>query len=599
MMQQRDRQLLWRAFLYLRPYRGMVVGVYLAMLVINAINLALPQILRLGIDRGIYGGNMSWLGWATAALLGLNIIKGLFIYYQGMWTEISSQAVAYDVRNELLSKLASLPFSFHDQSEAGQILARAMQDVERIRFLTGRAILRIVEGSTLILFTAGILLWMNSTLALLVILIIPFLVHRAYVFGKLYRPLSYDIQDQLGVLTNQLEQNLRGAQIVKAFAQEEAETERFIKENEHYFDFSAQAARVSAFNAPLLDMIANFGTVFILFFGGWLVIQQSLSLGELVAFTTYLGMLVRPIRLMGRIIPILAIAASAAQRLFEILAAPAEVSDRPDATPLPRVQGHVRFENVSFAYQKGAVVLHDIDFEARPGQIVALMGATGSGKTTLINLISRFYEPTEGRVTIDGYDTRYVTLHSLRSQIGIVMQDTILFAATVHENITFGRPDATDEEVVQAARDAQAHEFISAMPQGYDTRIGERGVTLSGGQKQRLAIARALITDPRILILDDATASVDNRTERLIQAALSRLMEGRTTFVIAHRLSTVQRADLILLLDKGRIVARGTHASLLASSPRYRQIFELQIQDHEREQLIQDAIAAEESRREL
>ncbi|MFW6069456.1 MAG: ABC transporter ATP-binding protein [bacterium] len=563
------------------------------MLVINGVNLVLPQIIRQGIDQGIYGGNLRYLAWAASAMLGLTLIKGIFIHYQGMWTEVSSQAVAYDVRNELLAKLARLSFSFHDQSEAGQILARAMQDVERIRFLTGRAVLRIVEGVVLIAFTAIILLWMNLNLALLVILTLPFLLYRAYVFGRQFRPLSLDIQNQLGVLTNQLEQNLRGAQIVRAFAQEEAETERFIAENERWFHFSAASARVQAVNAPMLDMIANFGTVFILSYGGWLVIQEAMTLGELVAFTTYLAMLVRPIRLIGRIIPVLAIAASAAQRLFGILDAPTDVGDRPGAQPLPRLEGHVRFENVSFAYRDEHVVLRDINFEAQPGQIVALMGATGSGKTSLVNLVSRFYEPTEGRVTIDGYDTRRATLHSLRSQIGLVMQDTILFAATVRENIAFGRPEASDEEVRQAARDAQAHEFIRTMPQGYDTRIGERGVTLSGGQKQRLAIARALITDPRILILDDATASVDNRTERLIQAALSRLMEGRTTFVIAHRLSTVQRADLILLLDRGRIVARGSHRSLLAASPLYRQIFELQIQDHERKQLLAAAAIAE------
>ena len=564
----------------------MVAGVYLAMLVINGVNLAVPQIIRLGIDRGIYGGDLRWLAWAAGAMLGLTLLKGIFIYYQGMWTEISSQAVAYDLRNALLAKLARLSFSFHDRSEAGQILTRAMQDVERIRFLTGRAVLRIVEGAVLIAFVAIVLLWMNVTLALLVILTLPFLIYRAYVFGREFRPLSLDIQNQLGVLTNQLEQNLRGAQIVKAFAEEEAETERFIAENERWFELSAASARVQAFNAPLLDMIANFGTVFILAYGGWLVVQDAMTLGELVAFTTYLAMLVRPIRLMGRIIPLLAIAASAAERLFVILDTPTDVGDRPGAQPLPRLKGHVRFEDVSFAYDDGRVVLEDVSFEAQPGQIVALMGATGSGKTSLINLVSRFYEPSGGRITIDGYDTRAATLYSLRSQIGLVMQDTILFAATVRENIAFGRPDATQEEVVQAARDAQAHEFIANMPLGYDMRIGERGVTLSGGQKQRLAIARALLTDPRILILDDATASVDNRTERLIQAALSRLMEGRTTFVIAHRLSTVQRAGLILLLDEGRIVARGTHSALLASSPLYRQIFELQIQDHERERLF-------------
>lgn len=586
MTQQRDWHLLWRAFRFLRPYRRMVAGVYLAMLVINGANLALPQIIRLGIDRGIYGGELRWLAWAAGGLLALTLVKGIVIYYQGMWTEISSQAVAYDSRNQLLAKLARLSFSFHDQSEAGQILSRAMQDVERIRFLTGRAVLRIVEGVTLIVFTAAILLWMNPTLALLVMLIIPFLLHRAYVFGRHFRPLSLQIQNQLGVLTNELEQNLRGAQIVKAFAQEEAETERFIEQNERWFALSADSARIQAFNTPMLDMIANLGVVFILAYGGWLVIEGGMTLGELVAFNTYLAMLVQPIRRMGRIIPVLAIAASAAERLFAILDTPAEVRDQAGARELPRLQGHVRFENVSFAYQDGQPVLQDIQFEALPGQIVALMGATGSGKSSLVNLLSRFYEPTTGRITVDGIDTRQATLHSLRSQIGLVMQDTILFAATVRENIAFGRPDASDEEVMQAARDAQAHNFIMNLPDGYEARIGERGVTLSGGQKQRLAIARALLTDPRILVLDDATASVDNRTERLIQTALSRLMEGRTTFVIAHRLSTVQRADLILLLDKGRIVARGAHRALLASSPLYRQIFELQIQDAEREQLL-------------
>lgn len=591
MTQQSDRQLLWRALSYLRPYRGMVTGIYLAMLVINVVNVTVPQIIRVGIDRGIYGGDLGLLGWAAGAILGLTLVKGVFIYTQGNWTEVSSQAVAYDLRNDLLRKLSQLPFSFHDQSEAGQILARAMQDVERLRFLTGRAILRIVEGVVLIALTAGMLLWMNATLALLVILTLPFLAHRAYVFGRQFRPLSLDIQDQLGVLTNRLEQNLRGAQIVRAFAQEEAETERFVHENERWFRLSAASARVQAFNAPLLDMIANLGTVFILGYGGWLVIQQAMSLGELVAFTTYLAMLVRPMRLIGRIIPVLAMAASSAERLFAILDAPlglgAEV-DAPGARPLPRLKGHVRFENVSFSYEGSHTILRDISFGIRPGQVVALMGATGSGKSTLINLLARFYEPTAGRITVDGHDIRSATLQSLRSQIGIVMQDTILFAATVRENITFGRPEATDAEVLQAARDAQAHDFIMAMPQGYDTRVGERGVSLSGGQKQRLAIARALLTDPRILILDDATASVDNRTERLIQAALSRLMEGRTTFVIAHRLSTVQRADLILLLDQGRIVARGSHKELLAASPLYHQIFELQILDVDDEETAQE-----------
>ena len=554
----------------------MLLGIYLTMFLINLSSVTVPQLIRWGIDAGIYGGNLDRLGQATGLLLGLTLIQGVITFLQGKWSEVTSQNVAYDLRNELVQKLAALSFSFHDRTEAGQILTRAMQDVERIRFLTGRAVLRIVEGVVLILLTAIMLLWMNWRLALLILLILPPLVHRAYHYGRLFRPLSFKIQDQLGQLTTQLEQNLRGARIVKAFAQEKAEMNRFEAENDKWFDLSQQSVRVQAVNTPLLDLIANLGTVAILWYGGRLVISGELSLGELVAFTTYLAMLIRPIRNMGRIIPMLAIAASAGERVFAILDAPEEVADAPDAQTLPRLRGRVQFDHVSFGYQPDHPILHDITFTAEPGQIVALMGATGSGKSTLINLIARFYEPTRGRITLDGHDSQTTTISSLRRQIGFVMQDTLLFAASVRDNIAFGHPQASEAEIIQAAHDAQAHDFIMAMPEGYESRVGERGVTLSGGQKQRLAIARALLTDPRLLILDDATASVDSQTEHLIQQALERLMRGRTTFIIAHRLSTVQRADLILLLENGRITAQGRHDQLLHSSPLYQQIYELQ-----------------------
>ncbi len=578
MQTQTDRQLLWRAFVYLRPYTRKTLGVYATMLIINVIIILSPQLIRWAIDQGIYGGDLARLGQAVLLLLALTLVKGVFVYYQGKWTEEASQGVAYDLRNDILTKLDRLPFAYHDKTEAGQILSRAMQDVERIRFLTGRAVLRLVEGGTLLLFTAVTLLWMNATLAALIILTMPLLLHRAYRFGRRFRPLSFEIQEQLGVLTTQLEQNLRGARIVKAFAQETNESRRFQAENEKWFTLSAESTRLEALNVPMLDMIANFGTVIIFWYGGWLVVQNQMTLGELVAFTTYLALLIRPINLIGRIIPILAIAASAAERIFAILDAPSEVADRPDAIEAPRLNGRVAFDDVSFVYAGSRKVLRNITFTAEPGQIVALMGATGSGKSTLINLIARFYDPTGGQINLDGLDARQFTLASLRGQIGLVMQDTILFAATIRENITFGRPDASEEELIQAAKDAQAHDFIAAMPEGYDTPVGERGVTLSGGQKQRLAIARALLTDPRILILDDATASVDSNTERLIQAALDRLMENRTTFVIAHRLSTVRRADVILVLENGRIAARGAHEELLATSPLYRQVYALQVE---------------------
>jgi ATP-binding cassette, subfamily B, multidrug efflux pump len=579
MTKQTDLQILWRSFSYLRPYRLLVAGVYAAMILINLVNIALPQIIRWSIDQGIYGGDVSRLGQAVLGLLGLTLLKGVFIYYQGQWAELSSQSVAYDLRNRLLEKLINLSFAFHDRTEAGQILSRTIQDVERLRFLTGRAILRILEGITLLAFTGAALIWMNASLGIAVILTIPILVHRAYVFGRFFRPLSMKIQDQLGVLTTFLEQNLRGARIVKAFAQEEAEIDRFMAENEEWFETSVRTSYLQAVHGPMLDAIANLSTVFIFWYGGWLVIQGQLSLGELVAFTTYLALMIQPIRRIGAIVPILAIAASAGERVFAILDAPPEVTDRPGARPLPPASGWVRFEQVNFGYREDHVILEDINFEARPGQVVALMGATGSGKSTLINLLARFYEPTSGRILIDDCDTRMVTLDSLRGQMAFVMQDTILFAASIRENITFGAPNAAEAEVIQAAKDAQAHDFIAALPNGYDTRVGERGITLSGGQKQRLSIARALLTNPRILVLDDATASVDNKTERFIQTALNRLMEGRTTFVIAHRLSTIHRADLILLLEDGRISAQGTHQVLLQSSSLYRKVYELQARE--------------------
>ena len=551
------------------------------MALIQLITVALPQLIRWLIDRGIYGGDMQQLNIAVAALLLLTLLKSFFTYYQGRWSEEVSQQVAFDLRNEIQDKLNLLSFSFHDQTEAGQILSRSIQDVERLRFLSGRAVLRIVEGTILLLVTVGVLFFMNAQLSWLVVLTLPLLANRALAFGKILRPLSIRIQDQLGVLTTRIEQNLRGAQVVKAFAQEDRETDAFLVENERWFSLSARAAREQAISAPLLAFISNLGTLFIIWYGGSLVMQGSLTLGELVAFTTYLAQLVRPINLMGRIIPVLAIATSSGERIFEILDAIPDVDDRPESKPVENLRGEVRFEHVSFKYAFSRNVLNDVHFNARPGQIFALLGMTGSGKSTLINLIARFYDATAGRVLIDGNDVRDLQLRSLRQNIGIVLQDTVLFAASIRENIAFGNPHANEEEIIQAAMDAQAHDFILQMSDGYDTRVGERGTTLSGGQKQRIAIARALLTNPRILILDDATSSVDTRTERRIQQALNRLMEGRTTFVIAHRLSTIRRADQILVLDKGRIAAQGTHEELLVSSPLYSELYDLQLRSQE------------------
>ena len=576
-------RVLWRAFGYLRPHWKLTAGAYLMMLLIDIFAMLNPQLIRWAIDHGIEQGNRPLLTLAVTALLLIVVVKGVFTYFEGLWTEVASQNVAYDLRNALQRKITLLSFSFHDQAEAGDLLSRTIQDVERIRFLTGRAMFRIIEGSFLLLITVVVLIWMNPKLGLLAVAAMPLLVVQSIRFGRRYRPLTMLIQKQLGTLTTRLEQNLRGARVVKTFAQEEAEIERFERENQHWFNLSAEAARLQSFNMPVLQLITNLSSVVILFYGGMLVIQGGLTLGELVAFITYMGQLVTPVRYLGMILPAIAMAGASAERVFEILDHLPDVADAPDAQPIQVTQGRVCFENVSFAYSKEVMkslsssVLKGVSFEALPNQVVALLGPTGSGKTSIVNLLPRFYDSTAGRITIDGQDIQHVTVASLRAQIGNVQQETTLFAASVRENILFGRPEATQEQVENAARLAQADEFIRRMPRGYDTLVGERGITLSGGQKQRLAIARALLTDPRILILDDATSSVDSETEHLIQMALEQVMQNRTTFVIAHRMSTVQRADLILVLDHGTIVARGRHDELLKSSPLYRSIYEQQL----------------------
>lgn len=576
-----DFKLLLRCFSYMKPHWRWAVGGYLLLMLANGLQVVKPQLIRGMVDRGIEGQDLPYLGWGSLGLLGLTVLAGILGFFQGRWIEQLSQNVAYDLRNQLYAKLTNLSFSYHDRTEAGQLLARAMQDVDRLRFLSGRATMRLAEGALLFIVSVGVMMAMNPRLALLALVSMPLITLQAYWYSKKMRPLWRAMRDQISRMTSWVEQNLRGARIVKGFAQEEAEIARFRRQTETWLQMARKSAWIRAVNNPAVVFLTNLGTIFIIWYGGRLVVQGELTLGELVAFTSYMGQLAGPVRTLGRMVPFLADAVASGERIFEILDAESEVQEAPDAIELPPIQGHVRFENVSFAYFGRHRVLQDINIDAPPGQIIALLGMTGSGKSSIVSLIPRFYDVTSGRVTIDGYDVRDVTLESLRSQIGIVLQETTLFAATIRENIAFGRPEATDEEVIEAAKAAQAHEFIMEMPEGYETHVGERGVTLSGGQKQRIAIARALLKDPRILILDDAMSSVDTETERLIQQALTRLMHGRTSFVIAHRLSTVRMADQILVLERGRIVARGTHEELLRTSGLYVEIYQRQLRPQE------------------
>ena len=511
-------------------------------------------------------------------------LRGLFAFLQAFWAEKNSQAVAYDIRNELYAKIQTLSFSYHDKNQTGQLMIRATDDVEKVRLFIGQGLLQLVGAVILLTGTVIILFSTNTTLAWTAMPILPVALVLFMFFGIISQPLFAKVQQKLSTLNTILQENLAGVKVIKAFTREKEQQAKFRTAADDTMNQAITVARLFTFLFPLVFMIANLGQAAILYVGGKQIISGLLSLGEWQEFSLYLIYLFFPIAQFGFIITQLGQASASADRIFEILDAKNDIVDKPNAIHLPDVTGIVKFENVTFRYFGGGdPVLKNVTFQAKPGETVALLGATGSGKTTIINLLPRFYDPSEGQITIDGHDLREVKLESLRSKIGIVLQETTLFSGTIRENIAFGKPDASQEEIEAAAKAAQAHDFILSFPEGYNTHVGERGTTLSGGQKQRVAIARALLLNPRILILDDSTSSVDLNTEAQLQAALEVLMKGRTSFVIAQRISTVMNADHILVLDKGEIVAEGKHQDLMEDSAIYAEIYNSQILAHEKE----------------
>jgi ATP-binding cassette, subfamily B, multidrug efflux pump len=572
---------LLRIKIFLKPYFWQILAALLMLLALTGLSLVVPRIIRSVIDEGLARGERSYLISAALLLLLIGLGSAILTLGNRYLSEWIAARVGYDLRNRMYDHIQYLPFTYHDHAQSGQLISRCIEDVRSIEKFAGSAVADLIR---FVILSAGILWIMladNPRLAVIALLPILPLILMTSNFGAKVGKLFFEVDKAVGEVSNRLQENVVGVQVVRAFAREAHEAQRFDAANKQVFttwvDVIDQWSRIM----PTTNWLTAVSIILILWFGGQMVMDGTLTIGSIVAFNAYILMLAEPAQQLTSLVNAGGEAAAGAQRVFEILDTHPIIHSPPDAVKLDILRGEVEFRDVGLKYQdEKTASLSGINLRVEPNRLVALIGPTGSGKTSLVSLIPRFYDVTEGCVLVDGVDVREMDLVSLRRQIGIVLQTSLLFSDTIKGNIAYGRPDASMDEIIAAAEAAQAHEFINGFTNGYETVVGERGVTLSGGQRQRVAIARALLMNPRILILDDSTSSVDTQTEKLLQAALDRLMEGRTTFVIAHRLSTVRRADMILVMDRGQIVERGRHDELLAGGGLYKEIHDLQLVDH-------------------
>ena len=564
-----------RLLSFLRPYkRGLAISAVLAV-GSQAAQIALIWVTGKNVIDGALLNHDTQKLWVNVGIIAaLGVVSAVFMSGRRLISGKQALDVEMDIRQRLYSHFVRLSFGFYDRNQTGQLMSRATVDLQGVRFFLGYGLIFFFQNILTVVSVTVVLFFFDWRLALVVLAVTPFLVGIAYRYSHVAHPTLRDVQQKLADVATVAEENIVGVHVVKAFAQEPAEEEKFRVRNEALFRQTIQANRQRAKYVPLLSFLPLLAQAAVLLVGARMVAHGSLSVGAYVSFNLYLALLVTPLRSLGMWIGQAQRATASGERIFQILDEPEDVADRPNAVGLPEGEGAIRFENVSFSYLPGRPVLESLDLALDAGTTVALIGHTGSGKTTLSSLVPRFYDVDSGRVLVDGVDVRDLRLASLRRAIGVIAQDPFLFSTTVRDNIAFGLPELTDDEVERVARLAEAHEFIERLPQGYDTVIGERGITLSGGQRQRIAIARALAVDPRILILDDATASVDATTEARIRAGLREVMQGRTTLIIAHRLSTIALADEVVVLDRGRVCARGTHDELLETSSVYREIYE-------------------------
>ncbi len=582
-------------------YRTRLTLAYLSFFGAIGLSLLIPYLFGYSIDQlvaidenGITGKEVpySTLALLAGAILGVSIARGLFDFGRTYTTDSLSQIVSYDLRNLIYDKLQHLSFAFHDKEHTGDLMSKATADVEAVRRYINMGLVRSLEVVVRVIALTVILAYINWQLTLISLAFVPFLVFRSTIVMGRLRTMWTRVQEVMGQSVTVLQENLVGIHVVKAFASEEYEKRKYAEKAQELRGEYFQSERLQGVNSAWMTMYFTMALALIIWYGGWQVIKGDLSPGGLTMFILYLNQLTFPIRMTAFIINSFSRAISSGKRLFDVMDAVSPVAERPGAKEMGRARGHVRFEGLSFSYDSRLPALRDLNIDAEPGQITAILGAPGSGKTTVVNLLPRFYDVTQGRITIDGDDIKDFTLASLRRNVGIVQQDVFLFGGSIRDNIAYGAVDASFDDVVRASKIAQLHDHIMSLPHGYDTIVGERGATLSGGQRQRLSIARTILIDPPILILDDSTSSVDVETERLIHQAMIGVMRGRTTFVIAHRLSTVREADLIVVLKEGMIAEQGTHRELMLRSGIYREIFELQLRP-QAEILLDAAVAGD------
>ena len=570
-----------RLLAYIKPYTRRLALAVVCIIMAAAANLYLPWIIKDMIDDVLMSKDMVMLNLIAAGILVVMFTRGVFYYGQSYLVSYVGQRVIIDVRSVLFRKFQRMPMSYYDKQQTGTVMSYITNDVAVMQSAIVDNLIELVTESSILIGSLAMMLYLDWKLSLLTLMTIPLVAIAMKIFGRKLKRSSTVIQERAAEITSLLQESISAIRVVKSFVREAYETKRFEEQNWKNFQAAMKNVKLSSLLTPTVEFLAAIAVTFIVWFGGYEVVNGVITAGELVAFLTYAVNLANPVKRLSKVYAAIQKAMAAADRVFAVMDLDEKITDIPGAKPLPPIKGKVEFKDITFSYKEGQPALQHISLKAEPGQMIALVGPSGSGKSTIANLIPRFYDVDSGVITIDDHDIRQVTADSLREQIGLVPQETMLFSTTVMENIRYGRLEATDEEVIEAAKAANAEEFIKELPEGYDTKLGERGLNLSGGQRQRLAIARAILKNPRVLILDEATSALDTESEKIVQDALDNLMVGRTSFVIAHRLSTIFNADQIFVVENGHLREHGTHEELLAAGGLYSNLYNIQFRQNQ------------------